>query len=253
MLEPGDNASIRIEAVRDVIDRAAYRPFEGKRRVVIVDEADALVPQAQNALLKTLEEPPSASVFLLVSSLPDSLLPTVRSRCPRLRFSGLSPAEVASVLMADHGVSEEEAHALAVDADGSIGQALEAKSVDLTEARATAAQLIEQVARGSDPAGRVAAAGRLMAGKDQPPIERARLASCLRAMASLLRDLGIVTMQADRRSLANTDLTASLERLSPAFDAERCAQAYAAVDRALAALDRNASPKVVADWLLLQL
>ena len=59
IVEPGDNGSIKIEQVRDIIDRAGYRPFEGRRRVVIVDEADALVAPAQNALLKTLEEPPS--------------------------------------------------------------------------------------------------------------------------------------------------------------------------------------------------
>ena len=59
VIEPGDTGSIKIEQVRDVIDRAGYRPFEGRRRVVIIDEADAMVAPAQNALLKTLEEPPS--------------------------------------------------------------------------------------------------------------------------------------------------------------------------------------------------
>ena len=83
IVEPGDLGSIKIEQVRDVVDRAGYRPFEGRRRVVIIDEADAMVDAAQNALLKTLEEPPSASVFMLVSSMPDALLPTVLSRCPR--------------------------------------------------------------------------------------------------------------------------------------------------------------------------
>src|SRR5262245_54151811 len=58
MIEPGDTGSIKIEQVRDAIDRSAYRPFEGKRRIVIVDDADAMVPEAQNAMLKTLEEPP---------------------------------------------------------------------------------------------------------------------------------------------------------------------------------------------------
>jgi DNA polymerase III gamma/tau subunit len=55
---------------RAVIDQANFRPFEARRRVVVIDEADALVEQAQHALLKTLEEPPPASIFLLVSSLP---------------------------------------------------------------------------------------------------------------------------------------------------------------------------------------
>src|SRR6185436_2420412 len=114
-----------------VIDRAGYRPFEGRRRVVIVDEADAMVAQAQNALLKTLEEPPSASIFLLVSSMPDALLPTVRSRCPKLRFGTLSPTEVAQVLVRDHGYAEADARAAAVDAAGSVGRALSAESADL--------------------------------------------------------------------------------------------------------------------------
>src|SRR3954469_13917898 len=65
VIEPGDSGSIKIEQVRDVVDRAAYRPFEGKRRVVVIDDADALMSAAQNALLKTLEEPPSASIFIL--------------------------------------------------------------------------------------------------------------------------------------------------------------------------------------------
>src|ERR1700733_6634128 len=99
IVEPGDSESIKMDQVREVIDRAAYRPFEGRVRVVIVDEADALVAPAQNALLKTLEEPPSASMFVLVTSRPDVLLPTVRSRCPRLGFRALSPQDIATALM----------------------------------------------------------------------------------------------------------------------------------------------------------
>ena len=99
VIEPGDTGSIKIDPIRDVIERAGYRPFEGRRRVVIIDEADALVPQAQNALLKTLEEPPSSSVFILVSARADSLLPTVQSRCPRLRFHQLGPEDVAAALI----------------------------------------------------------------------------------------------------------------------------------------------------------
>ncbi|MEI7992665.1 MAG: DEAD/DEAH box helicase, partial [Actinomycetota bacterium] len=87
LIKPGDNGSIKIEQVRDLIERAAYRPFEGKRRVVIIDEADTLMAAAQNALLKTLEEPPSSSMFVLVTARPDALLGTVRSRCIQLRFS----------------------------------------------------------------------------------------------------------------------------------------------------------------------
>jgi cell fate regulator YaaT (PSP1 superfamily) len=70
IVEPGDNGAIRIDQIREVVERTAYRPFEGRRRVVVIDEADALMAPAQNALLKTLEEPPSLSVFILVTTRP---------------------------------------------------------------------------------------------------------------------------------------------------------------------------------------
>src|SRR3954463_13488229 len=132
VIEPGESGSIKIEQVRDVVDRAAYRPFEGKRRVVIIDEADALVAPAQNALLKTLEEPTPSSVFILVTARPDMLLPTVLSRCPQLRFRPLAAAELATALMA-RGRTETEARAIAAIADGSLGQALQASAEEFVE------------------------------------------------------------------------------------------------------------------------
>ena len=264
VIEPGDSGSIKIEQVRDVIDRAGYRPFEGRRRVVIVDDADAMVAPAQSALLKTLEEPPSASLFLLVSSMPDSLLPTVQSRCPRLRFGALSPGEVADALMRDHKYEEPDARAAAADADGSIGRALAAESVDLIEAREAAKHLLEQAARITDPARRLDAAKEFTGGPPRNGVkpfrqtgggasERDQMAASLRAMASLLRDLGILAARADRRTLANADLAPQLEPLATTYSGERSVRAYRAVDEALGALERNASPKVVADWLVLQL
>ena len=254
VIEPGDTGTIKIEQVRDVIDRAGYRPFEGRRRVVIVDEADALVPAAQNALLKTLEEPPSASIFVLVSSLPDALLPTVQSRCPRLRFAPLSPTDVADLLMRDHGYAEADARAAAVDADGSIGRALAAASTDLADARDSARRLLEQAARAADPSRRLDLAKSLApAGKGTPAGEREQLAACLRALGSLLRDIRILGTGGDRRVLANADLAPQLEPLARPYDSDRSIRAYVAVDQALTALERNASPKIVADWLVLQL
>jgi DNA polymerase III subunit delta' len=253
VIEPGDMGTIKIEAIRDVVDRAGYRPFEGRRRVVIIDEADALVDAAQNALLKTLEEMPSASIFVLVSSLPDALLATVRSRCPRLRFAPLSAAEVAQVLVRDHRYSDVDARAAAADADGSAGRALAADSAGLTDARDDARRLLEQSASTDDPARRLDVAKNLSGTKGTSASDREQMAASLRALASLLRDLEILGTFADRRTLANGDLESQLEKLTGTFDPDRSLRAYTAVDKALAALERNASPKVVADWLVLQL
>jgi len=253
LIEPGDTGTIKIEQVRDVIDRAGYRPFEGRRRVVVIDEADAMVVPAQSALLKTLEEPPSASVFILVSSMPDALLPTVLSRCPKLRFGPLSAAEVADVLVRDHEYSESDAHAAAVDADGSIGRALAAEAADLAEARQAAQRILEQAARTSDPSRLVDSVKEIVGKKGSSASERDQLAACLRVTASLLRDLGLLAVRADTAVLANGDLQAQLNTLSRSYDGDRATRAYAAVDQALAALERNASPKIVVDWLVLQI
>ena len=252
VLEPGETGTIKTDVVRDVIDRANYRPFEGRRRVVIVDEADALMEAAQNALLKTLEEPPPASVFILVSSMPDALLPTVRSRCRPLRFGDLTPAEVAAVLVRDHEYDEADAKAAAADAGGSVGRALEARAVDLAEARDAAQRLLQQAARLADP-GRRLEAVRGLTGKATGAAERDQMAVCLRSLSSLVRDLGLLSNRADPAALANADRHDELARLTSAFDSERSTRAFNAVDQALAALERNVNPKVVADWLVLQL
>jgi hypothetical protein len=83
--------------------------------------------------------------------------------------------------------------------------------------------------------------------------EREQLAACLRALASLLRDIGLAGAQGDAAVLANADLAPQLRVLAKTFDTDRTVRAYASVNQALDALDGNASPKIVADWLVLQL
>ena len=118
---------IRVEEVRRTVPFFGSTPGEGGWRVCIVDRADELqYPQAANALLKILEEPPANALLLLVSDAPARLLPTIRSRCRRLTLRPLSTAEVAqgaaAVLDVEPGdAALQEAAALA---EGSIGRAL---------------------------------------------------------------------------------------------------------------------------------
>jgi DNA polymerase-3 subunit delta' len=255
VLEPEDSGAIKIDAVRDLVERAAYRPFEGRRRVVIVDGADALVPQAQNALLKTLEEPPPSSVFILVTARPDVLLPTVRSRCPQLRFRPLSPHDIAAALIA-RGVGESEARAVAAAANGSLGEALEAAGQDLVDAREVAQRVLMRAGAERDPARRIELAKELLARTGSGgAADREQLSSYLRAMAALLRDAEILSTGADAAALANADARPALARLASAYQRDRGVRAFEAVDQALVALapPRNAGVKIVADWVVLQL
>src|SRR5829696_3078747 len=164
IVEPGDSGAIKIEQIREVVDRTGYRPFEGRRRIVIIDGADALGLPAQDAILKTLEEPPSASVFVLITDRPDVLLPTVRSRVQRLRFGPLSPGDVAALLIRDHGMSAPEAHAAAAASDGSVGRAIDGSADGAMEARDVAARLLQGAAGSMDPRRRLDAAKLLTGG-----------------------------------------------------------------------------------------
>jgi DNA polymerase III subunit delta' len=252
-IAPEDAGAIKIDQVRPAIAATAYRPFEGRSRVVVLDDADRLGVDAENALLKSLEEPPPASVFILVTARPEMLLPTIRSRCSQLRFGRLSAHDVARFLEERHGVPGDEAHAIAAVADGSPGRALEAGSKTYRDARAAAFSALQAVASSSSPRARLQAAAGLTAGKPSSAGEREALTTRITMLASLLRDLAVLSQGGDVAQLANADLAGDLDQVRGAFGSERALQGFAAADRAVAALRRNASPKIVAAWLAVHL
>jgi DNA polymerase-3 subunit delta' len=260
VLRPDDKGSIKIDPVRALVAACAYRSFDGRRRLVVLDEADALEIAAQNALLKVLEEPPPGTVFVLLTTRPDALLPTIRSRCPRLRFGPLKARDIAAFLVQRRGASEGDARAAAARADGSIARALADLEGEPGDARRIAAEVLGMVAGSPAVTGRLAAAQALIARaeggkgkKSSAAATRAEIAGRLQAMAALLRDVQVLSAGAGERWLANTDLDAQLGRLARAFEGERAVRAFGAVDRALYALERNVGHKNVADWVALEL
>ncbi len=115
---------IGIDRVRDVKRFTQLRPMRGTVKLAVIDDAHMLTIAAQNALLKTLEEPPEHSVLILVANNPDALLPTVRSRCQRVQLSPLPNDAVVEILTRDHGIAPATARQLAALAEGSPGRAL---------------------------------------------------------------------------------------------------------------------------------
>jgi DNA polymerase-3 subunit delta' len=251
VIEPEDSAAVKIEQVRAAIDRAVFRPFEGRKRVAIIEPADAMLAGAQNALLKTLEEPPSASVFILVTARPDVLLPTVRSRCAHLRFGRLQVSDVAVVLERTHNYRHLDALTAAAASDGSVRRALDLETSEFANALGDAEDLLK--AAGRDPRSRLDRAKDLLKGGGTPALEREHLGARLRALLSLARDVGLVAAGADARFIANVDRKPALEAAARTLGADRADRLFVATMRAQEALDRNVSPKVVADWLGVQL
>ena len=121
------SSSIRVATVRELNSWLASRPVEGTTRVAIVLDAHRMGPEAQNALLKTLEEPRAGRSLLLVTSAPSALLATVRSRCQKLRFGTIDPAAMTAILERELGtdVVPSQVASVVARAAGSVASALE--------------------------------------------------------------------------------------------------------------------------------
>lgn len=151
-----EKKTLGVDAVRDLIDYLALRPYEGGRHVVIIEQADSMTPAAQNALLKTLETPPEDAMFFLVADAASGLLPTIRSRCQAVRFRDLSVEDCAAVLRA-RGMEPSRAQRLAGMAQGSVGRALELDAdADYPALRSRVLQSLEALNARADVAGAAA-------------------------------------------------------------------------------------------------
>ncbi len=117
--------NILVDAIRHLEREANFRPFEAASRFFIINDADKMNAEASNALLKTLEEPPSTSHIFLITSRPDALLPTIRSRVQTLRFAPIETNEIEDHLISTKQFSQSDAKILAKLAHGRLGTALE--------------------------------------------------------------------------------------------------------------------------------
>ncbi len=123
LIEPsGEN--IKIDQIRELQSNLRFHPMESARKIVVVDDADRMTEAAANSLLKVLEEPPDMTHFVLVSSMPHRLLPTIRSRCQTIPFSPLRDVDLTKHISRVRGIPEADAMRLARFAGGSLGKAL---------------------------------------------------------------------------------------------------------------------------------
>lgn len=115
---------IKIEQIRALSHQVAFKPYMGRRRVIVIDDAETMMVEGANALLKTLEEPSGETLFVVVTAAPSSLLPTILSRCQLLRFAPLSRQHL-HVLLERRGVDSQRAAVIAGYAEGSFARALD--------------------------------------------------------------------------------------------------------------------------------
>lgn len=140
--------TIDVETIEEINGFAALRAFEGAWRVFVILDADRINLPAQNHFLKTLEEPPGQSLFILVTQYPRVLLPTIRSRCQMIRFGALRPETVRELLERERGLDAQSAATIAELAQGQMSRALDL--VD-TDKREVALDLVERLSQGQSP------------------------------------------------------------------------------------------------------
>ena len=114
---------IKLDQIRSLKQRLAFRPFEGNWRIVIIQDAQDLREEAGNALLKLLEEPPKRNLFVLTALEPQMLLPTILSRCCHVRLQPLDGVWIERYLIDTQGLPPSQAQQVAVLADGSLDRA----------------------------------------------------------------------------------------------------------------------------------
>ncbi len=225
VLQPEDRPSITIEQVRNLGSSLALSPYTaGSTRLVLIDEAHQLTIEAQNALLKLIEDPPSATRFVLAAEQLEALLPTVRSRLISIHFAPVAEADIAQLLVDRHGATSAAAGTLASQADGAPGLA-----VRLLHDEAAVAERAEL-----EDAARVAVTA--------PLFDRLVLA---RQLAERKANLTLFVSGLHRRLLAELrDGTAT---------ATRTASRLAALDQFRRGLEANLSPRVAIERLMLEL
>lgn len=233
---------IRVEQVRKLQERMALRPLESSRKAALVLDAHTMNVAAQNAFLKTLEEPPAQTVIILVASVPERLLPTIQSRCSRVQFGPLPLALIAEQVRKELKVDEGTARLLANMAGGSVSRALEL-DVKKLQARRALYERYESLS-GDDWRGILRLAEEIGASKEDAE-------DALGLLLTWTRDSTLA--QTGAGGLLNEDLLDFAQVCAAKHSAPSLHQRYRLIDQTLGAIARNGGPRIQVERLLLQL
>ncbi|MFQ5961273.1 MAG: DNA polymerase III subunit delta' [Candidatus Methylomirabilales bacterium] len=238
-----EGATLKIDQIRTLAQEAALSPYEGRRKVFILDEGETMTEQAQNALLKTLEEPPGATLLVLIAPEASALLPPIASRCSQIRFAPL-PEDTIAARLQEQGCDQGEAHLLASLAGGSLGRAQGLRSSALQELW----DLVEQTS-GLPP------------GKTLPVLEltervvrqKETLPLFLEALLAWCRDLMVAKVACREALLVYRNHGSALKRQSDRLAPAQLLAMYQTVKQTVDRIGRYANPRLSLEVMFLRL
>ncbi|MDP2606879.1 MAG: DNA polymerase III subunit delta' [Deltaproteobacteria bacterium] len=237
-----DKKEISIKQVRELEKELNFRSFSGKRKIAIIDPATLLNASSQNALLKTLEEPPQNSLIVLIAPNAGALLPTLRSRCLRVSFGPLARDEVARYLMSKEGMNQDDASLRAALSMGSLGAAIKFDKDELLEKRRSWAALLLSLSAG-DYRGAIAAAEAIASDKEE-------CLGFLEWAETWYRDLLIYAATENSDEMVNVDMLTEIESQSAKGNFEQMLASFAQTARAAGRIQRNLNRRMVIERFL---
>ena len=234
---------IRVEQIRGLLERITLRGLESKRKVAIVVDAHMMNPQAQNAFLKTLEEPPSDTTLILLASAPDKMLPTIRSRCSKVYFGPLPVALVAERLQKERKLDAQTAELAAVMAGGSLGRAL-ALDLDALAARKDVISGFEALEPGEP--------GALLRWAETFGASREVAEQALSILSMWTRDVSLAKAGVER--LANQDMLQLAQEVAARTHETVLHRRHALLEKTKTTIvERNAAPRLQLERMLIEL
>ncbi len=237
--------ALKIEAVRDVTSKLALRPYEARYRVAILDEFQNARPQAQDALLKTLEEPAETALLVVLARSSDSILSTITSRCQTLSLRPLPVDDVRRILEQQYSVAPPEADLIARVSGGRVGWAIDAAQPDspALQQRETALNMLEEALR-HQRKGRFDIAEGL--GRDKQG-----LFPLLELWMTYWRDVMLVA-SGTNLPLTNIDREDAVRDLAAALTTDEAAAALSVTRETLTTLQRtNTNPRLAVEVMFL--
>jgi DNA polymerase III subunit delta' len=240
-----DGDDIKIDQIRQIQSDLALKPFEGEKKVLLVDSAERMNQAAANAFLKTLEEPPGDTLIILVTPMPQSLLSTIRSRCQEIRFQPLPRRTLAQALVKKRGLPEEDAWFLAALAQGSMGRGLEMDVAQEKDERGRIAAFWAGLPRTSDGEALALAEGYA---KDREGFDR-----LLDIGVECLRDALVFRETGDERLLVQPGAAEQYRTWEELFSEQRMLADFDLLTLSRNLLGRRVSAQLVAENVMLKL
>jgi DNA polymerase-3 subunit delta' len=238
------NKNILVDAVRNLEKEANFRPYEAKARFFIIDDADKMNDAASNALLKTLEEPTQTSHIFLISSRPDSLLQTIRSRCQTIRFAPIEAKPIAEKIVGGEKFSPVDAELVARLAAGSIGHALDFDLEKFRAKREAMLKVLQSLAGKTDYLPLLKTGEEMNDAKNKDDYEFS-----LGILQTLIHDIWVLMHGADEKTLVNIDLKPQLTKLSETIESRQIARWLNEIETLRETLMVNVNRKIATDAL----